>query len=85
MPLQLVIVTPQKSILDVEVDSVVSPGSEGQFGVLPGHERLLAPLQEGILEYTQAGRSVRLRVTGGFADVQPDRVTVLADAAEPAA
>jgi F-type H+-transporting ATPase subunit epsilon len=83
MPLRLYVVTPARPIVDSEVESVIAPGSEGEFGVLPGHERLLAPLQEGVLQYTEAGRISRLRITGGFADVQPDRVTVLADAAEP--
>jgi F-type H+-transporting ATPase subunit epsilon len=82
MPLQLFVVTPARPIVDAQVDFVVAPGSEGQFGILPGHERLLAPLQEGVLEYTQAGRVIRMRISGGFADVQPDRVTVLADGAE---
>ena len=82
MPLQLYVVTPAQPVVDAQVDSVVAPGTEGEFGILPGHECLLAPLQEGVLEYTQSGRVIRMRITGGFADVQPDRVTVLADGAE---
>lgn len=82
MPLRLVVVTPARPIVDAAVERVLAPGSEGEFGVLPGHECVLAPLQAGTLEYEQAGRVSRLRITGGFADVQPDQVTILADAAE---
>jgi F-type H+-transporting ATPase subunit epsilon len=82
MPLRLSVVTPARPFVEADVDSVVAPGTLGQFGVLPGHERFLAPLSEGVLEYTQSGRTTRLRIGGGFAEVQPDRMTVLADTAE---
>ena len=85
MPLALSIVTPERPLVETEVDSVVLPGSEGQFGVLPGHEALLAPLAEGAITYQESGRTVRVEITGGFAEVTQSRVTVLADAATPAA
>jgi F-type H+-transporting ATPase subunit epsilon len=82
MPLALVVVTPAARVLELAVERVTAPGSEGQFTVLPGHERVLAPLNAGVLEYEHAGRVSRLRIGGGFAEVQPDQVTVLADSAE---
>lgn len=81
MPLALSIVTPERPLVETEVDSVVLPGSEGQFGVLPGHEALLAPLAEGAVTYQQGGRALRVEITGGFAEVTQSRVTILADAA----
>jgi F-type H+-transporting ATPase subunit epsilon len=78
----LSIVTPAKTVVDSDVDSVVLPGSEGEFGVLNLHERFLAPLQGGVVEYRVDGRAERLSITGGFAEVGPDHVVILADAAE---
>lgn len=82
MPLHLVVVTPQRPVVDLEVDSVVCPGSEGQFQVLPEHEALLAPLRPGIVRYEVAGRAQQLIVSGGFAEVTQERVTLLARTAE---
>ena len=84
MPLTLSIVTPARRVVETEVDSVVLPGSEGEFGVLPGHEALLAPLAQGDVTDQEAGRGIRIAITGGFAEVTQSRVTVLADAASPA-
>jgi F-type H+-transporting ATPase subunit epsilon len=84
VPLALSIVTPARAVVETEVDSVVLPGSEGEFGVLPGHEALLAPLREGAVVYQEAGQSVRVEITGGFAEVTQTHVTVLADAARSA-
>jgi F-type H+-transporting ATPase subunit epsilon len=81
MPLALSIVTPARPVVETDVDSVVLPGSEGEFGVLPGHEALLAPLREGLVVYQEAGRQVRIAITGGFAEVTQTHVTVLADSA----
>jgi F-type H+-transporting ATPase subunit epsilon len=83
VPLALSIVTPQRPVVETEVDSVVLPGSEGEFGVLPGHEALLAPLAQGAVTYQEGGRGVRVDITGGFAEVTQSRVTILADAARP--
>ena len=80
--LTLEIVTPERSLVSEQVDEVQLPGSEGYFGVLPGHTPLLATLQVGELWY-RAGRETHyLAVAFGFAEVLPDRVTVLAQIAE---
>jgi F-type H+-transporting ATPase subunit epsilon len=82
--LSLEIVTPDRSLVREEVDEVVLPGSEGYFGVLPGHAPLLSTLMVGELWY-RAGREKRhLFVAGGFVEVLPDRVTVLAQIGERA-
>lgn len=82
--LALEIVTPDKSLVGEEVDEVQLPGAEGYFGVLPGHAPLLATLQVGELWY-RVGRETRyVAIAFGFAEVLPDRVTVLAQVAERA-
>ena len=80
--LLLELVTPQRRVLSVEVVEVRIPGVLGELGVLPGHTPLLTALGTGPLAYTQAGVEHRLAVQGGFAEVLPDRVTVLARVAE---
>lgn len=82
MPLPLSVVTPTSVVVDVSVDSVVLPGSEGEFGVLPRHERFLAPLQAGTVSYQAGGVTHHLRVSGGFSEVSQEGVVVLADEAE---
>ena len=82
MALRLSIVTPERPILETEAERVEAPGSEGEFGVLPGHEPFLAPLGAGELRYTDSSGSHSVRITGGFAEVTGERVTVLADAVE---
>ncbi len=82
--LALEIVTPERSILHDKVDEVEIPGSDGYFGVLPGHAPLLASLQVGQLWYRKGGETSYLSVAFGFAEVLPDRVTVLARIAERA-
>jgi F-type H+-transporting ATPase subunit epsilon len=64
------------------VESVVLPGSEGEFGVLPDHERYLTPLQVGAVEIRTGGSSLWAAIGGGFADVQADAVTVLVESCE---
>jgi F-type H+-transporting ATPase subunit epsilon len=81
--LALQIVTPAQHI-DHEVDEVVLPGWEGEFGVLPGHTPLLAALRTGRMWYRQGRDKHYLAVSLGFAEVLPDRVTVLAQVAEQA-
>ena len=78
----LEIVTPERSIVSEQVDEVQLPGSEGYFGVLPGHAPLLATLQVGELWYRIGQDKHYLAVAFGFAEVLPDRVTVLAQIAE---
>jgi F-type H+-transporting ATPase subunit epsilon len=80
--IRLEIVTPESAVLNEEVDEVVAPGALGQFGVLPGHTTLLAELGPGALTYVQGGQSKSLKVTGGFAEVREDHVTILADGVE---
>jgi len=78
----LEIVTPERAIASEQVDEIQLPGSEGYFGVLPGHAPLLATLQVGELWYRIGQDKHYLAVAFGFAEVLPDRVTVLAQIAE---
>jgi len=82
--LTLEIVTPDRALLREEVDEVVVPGSEGEFGVLPGHTPLLSTLQIGELWYRQGQEKHFLAIAFGFVEVLPDRVTVLAQVGERA-
>ena len=82
--LTLEIVTPDRSLGREEVDEVELPGSEGYFGVLPGHTPLLSTLMVGELWYRIGQEKRYLAVSGGFVEVLPDRVTVLADIGERA-
>jgi F-type H+-transporting ATPase subunit epsilon len=82
--LTLEIVTPERALVNAEVDEVELPGSEGYFGVLPGHTELLASLQVGELWYRSGQEKHYLAVAFGFVEVLPDRVTVLARIAEKA-
>jgi len=78
----LEIVTPDRAIVTERVDEVEIPGSEGYFGVLPGHTPLLAMLSIGELWYRKGSDKHYLAIAFGFAEVLPDRVTVLAELAE---
>lgn len=80
--LTLEIVTPDRSVVTERVDEVEIPGSEGYFGVLPGHTPLLATLNVGELWYRKGGEVVYVSIAFGFAEVLPDRVTILAQLAE---
>jgi len=80
--LTLEIVTPERSLASEEVDEVQLPGAEGYFGVLPGHAPLLASLQVGELWYRIGQEKHYVAVAFGFAEVLPERVTVLAQIAE---
>jgi F-type H+-transporting ATPase subunit epsilon len=82
--LALDIVTPERALVHDNVDEVEVPGSEGYFGVLPGHTPLLASLQIGELWYRKGGEKHYLSIVAGFVEVLPDRVTVLARIAERA-
>lgn len=83
--IELEIVTPEKHMLDERVDYVELPGKEGYMGVLPGHAPLLSELGMGTLFYRKAGREEYFAALGGFVEVLPGRVIVLADACERAA
>jgi F-type H+-transporting ATPase subunit epsilon len=80
--LTLEIVTPDRSVVTERVDEVELPGAEGYFGVLPGHTPLLATLKVGELWYRKGSEKFYLSIAFGFAEVLPDRVTVLAELAE---
>ncbi|MGE3512457.1 MAG: ATP synthase F1 subunit epsilon, partial [Vicinamibacterales bacterium] len=76
--LHLQIVSADRSLVDTQVDEVEIPGAEGYFGVLPGHTPLLATLGAGELWYRIGQNKTYLAVALGFAEVLPDRVTILA-------
>ena len=82
--LDLQIVTPDRLIVQEQVDEVEIPGAEGYFGVLPGHTPLLASLAVGELWYRKGQEKFYLSLAFGFAEVLPDRVTILARLAERA-
>jgi F-type H+-transporting ATPase subunit epsilon len=82
--IDLQIVTPDRLIVSEQVDEVQIPGSEGYFGVLPGHTPLLASLAVGELWYRTGSEKTYLAIAFGFAEVLPDRVTILARLAERA-
>ncbi len=82
--LTLEIVTPERAVVSEQIDEVQIPGAEGSFGVLPGHTPLLATLQVGELWYRRGEETSYVAVSFGFAEVQPDRVTILAQIAESA-
>lgn len=80
----LEIVTPYRRIVKEEVEELTAPGSEGEFGVLPGHAPLLATLKTGELSYKKEDTTSILAVSGGYAEVAHDTVTILAEFAERA-
>jgi F-type H+-transporting ATPase subunit epsilon len=82
--LTLEVVTPDRSLVTERVDEVQLPGSEGYFGVLPGHTPLLATLQVGEMWYRIGQEKHYLAIAFGFVEVLPERVTVLAQIAERA-
>jgi F-type H+-transporting ATPase subunit epsilon len=82
--LTLEIVTPDRSVVAEKVDEVEIPGAGGYFGVLPGHTPLLAMLQVGELWYRKGSETMYMSIAFGFAEVLPDRVTILAQLAERA-
>ncbi|MBM4275170.1 MAG: F0F1 ATP synthase subunit epsilon [Deltaproteobacteria bacterium] len=80
--LLLEVVTPDRLVVSTPADVVVCPGVEGQFGVLVGHVPFLSALQIGEMYYKQGGKTEFLAVSGGFAEVTGEKVTVVAEAAE---
>ena len=84
VPLQLDIVTPERLAYSDEVDSVVLPGSEGELGVLPHHAPLLSTLGLGELRIRKAGEEEAFAIVGGFVQVRPDKVVVMAETADMA-
>jgi F-type H+-transporting ATPase subunit epsilon len=82
--IRLELVTPERLLLSEEVDEVILPGYEGEFGVLPEHTQYLAILNIGVLRYRKGNETRRIALGGGFAEVTPERVVVMADTAERA-
>jgi F-type H+-transporting ATPase subunit epsilon len=82
--IDLQVLTPDRGIIRDRVDEVEIPGSEGYFGVLPGHRPMLASLTVGELWYRKGDEKIYLAIAYGFAEVLPDRVTILARLAERA-
>ncbi len=80
--LKLEIVTPEKRVVDETVDSVTIPTQSGEIGILPAHAPLISELKSGILTYTKGATTNRMMVSGGFVEVGPERVSVLADIAQ---
>ena len=86
MPTLLEIVSPDRLLLSQPVDMAVIPAAEGEMGVLPGHAPMIVLLRGGTITLHEGGRPTsRLYVSGGFAEVTPERCTVLADEAVPVA
>ncbi|MFC1977978.1 F0F1 ATP synthase subunit epsilon [Chloroflexota bacterium] len=84
MSIKLDIVTAERAVFSEEVDVVVAPGVQGQLGILPHHTPLMTTLQAGELRVRKGGEEFSLVISGGFLEVRPDRIIVLADAAERA-
>jgi F-type H+-transporting ATPase subunit epsilon len=82
--LRLEFVTPERALAHDDVDEVEIPGEDGYFGVLPGHAPLLAAVQPGEMWYRKGGEKHYAFIAGGFAEVLPDRVAILAQVAEKA-
>lgn len=78
----LEVVTPEKVVVSQEVDMVVAPGTEGEFGILPGHVLFLSGIIPGEMRYSSGSGTISLAVTTGFAEVSNDKVSILVDAAE---
>lgn len=79
---QLEIVTPEKKVVDTAAQEIQIPGKNGYLGVLPGHAPLITELAVGEITYREASTEQKLAVAWGFAEVLPDKVTILAETAE---
>ncbi len=82
MPIRCEIVSQDRMVFEGDVDIVVLPGSAGEMGILPHHAPLLTTLNYGVIKVRTKGKEEIFTVAGGVAEIQPDIVTVLADAAE---
>jgi F-type H+-transporting ATPase subunit epsilon len=80
--IKLEIVTPEKKVVDMEVDAVYVPTAGGEIGILPNHAPLISALKPGILSYAEKGETASMVVSGGFVEVSANKVSVLADIAE---
>lgn len=84
MGIRLDVVTPEKQLFSGEVDSILAPGVKGQLGILPHHAPLITALEEGELVARRGGEEMAFAIHGGYMQVLPDRVIVLADVGERA-
>ncbi|MFL5679722.1 MAG: F0F1 ATP synthase subunit epsilon [Chloroflexota bacterium] len=84
MPLRLEIVTPERLAFEDDVDSVQVPGSEGELGILPNHAPLVSMLGIGELRIRKGGSEELFAIAGGFVQVRPDKVVVMAETADMA-
>ena len=75
------LVSPERVLMSEDVEQVVVPGGDGDFAVLPGHAPVISTLRAGVLDVTAPGGRRQIFVKGGFAEVEPDRLTVLAERA----
>jgi F-type H+-transporting ATPase subunit epsilon len=82
MPLHLEIVSPERRVYEDDVDMVIVPGRNGQLGILPRHTRLISSLGVGELRIKKGGGEESMLISGGFVEVRPDKVIVMADLAE---
>jgi F-type H+-transporting ATPase subunit epsilon len=82
--IRLDIVTAERAVYSEDVDMVIAPGIEGQLGILPNHTPLMTVLQAGELRVKKGGEEISLAISGGFLEVRPDKVVILADSAERA-
>ena len=82
--IQLEIVTPERLVVNDKAEYIEIPGKTGYLGVLPGHAPLITELAVGQISYTNAGKTQRLAVAWGFAEVLQNKVTILAETAEKA-
>lgn len=82
MKLKLQVVTPTRTVVSTETDSVELPGELGYLGILPGHTPLITVLKTGVLTYRTGGDERSIAISAGFAEIANDAVTVLADLAE---
>ncbi len=83
--INLTVVTPERALIQEDVDQVQVPGLGGYLGLLPGHAPLFSELAAGELSYTREGQTHSIALAKGFVEISNDRVRVLADVAEPAA
>jgi len=84
MTIKVDVVTAERLVFSDDVDIVIAPGIEGEMGILPHHTQLMTVLQPGELRIRKGAQEFSLAVTGGFLEIKPERITVLADAAERA-
>ncbi|MCJ7735605.1 MAG: F0F1 ATP synthase subunit epsilon [Anaerolineales bacterium] len=82
MPIRCEIVSQDRLVYEGDADIVIVPGALGEMGILPGHAPLLSSLKLGVIRVKKENQEEIFTVTGGFVEVQPDIVTILADAAE---